>query len=114
MSRLQFLWGNSHRMLRTRRFSFKRIIFQTLGFVVTLQAIVVLILQFVSVLRRQQRYQGSFPHLSLEEVNIGKNRVQIYDYGRDLYAHMLQAIDDAHESIYLETYIWKDDVIGKE
>ncbi len=114
MSRLQFLWGNSHRMLRTRRFSFKRIIFQTLGFVVTLQAIVVLILQFVSVLRRQQRYQGSFPHLSLEEVNIGKNRVQIYDYGRDLYAHMLQAIDDAHESIYLETYIWKDDVIGQE
>jgi cardiolipin synthase len=75
---------------------------------------VVLILQFVSVLRRQQRYQGSFPHLSLEEVNIGKNRVQIYDYGRDLYAHMLQAIDDAHESIYLETYIWKDDVIGQE
>jgi cardiolipin synthase len=114
MSRLQFLWGNTYRMLRTRRFSFKRIIFQTLGFVVTLQAIVVLILQFVSVLRRQQRYQGSFPHLSLEEVNIGKNRVQIYDYGRDLYAHMLQAIDDAHESIYLETYIWKDDVIGQE
>jgi cardiolipin synthase A/B len=114
MSRLQFLWGNTHRLLRTRRFSFKRIIFQTLGFVVTLQAIVVLILQFVSVLRRQQRYQGSFPHLSLEEVNIGKNRVQIYDYGRDLYAHMLQAIDDAHESIYLETYIWKDDVIGQE
>jgi cardiolipin synthase A/B len=114
MSRLQYLWGNSHRLLRSRRFSFKRIIFQTLGFVVTLQAIVVLILQFVSVLRRQQRYQGSFPHLSLEEVNIGKNRVQIYDYGRDLYAHMLQAIDDAHESIYLETYIWKDDVIGQE
>jgi cardiolipin synthase len=114
MSRLQFLWGNTYRMLRTRRFSFKRIIFQTLGFVVTLQAIVVLILQFVSVLRRQHRYQGSFPHLSLEEVNIGKNRVQIYDYGRDLYAHMLQAIDDAHESIYLETYIWKDDVIGQE
>jgi len=114
MSRLQFLWGNTYRMLRTRRFSFKRIIFQTLGFVVTLQAIVVLILQFVSVLRRQQRYQGSFPHLSLEEVYIGKNRVQIYDYGRDLYAHMLQAIDDAHESIYLETYIWKDDFIGQE
>ena len=114
MSRLQFLWGNTYRMLRTRRFSFKRIIFQTLGFVVTLQAIVVLILQFVSILRRHQRNQGSFPHLPLEEVYIGKNRVQIYDYGRDLYAHMLQAIDDAHESIYLETYIWKDDVIGQE
>jgi cardiolipin synthase A/B len=114
MSRLQYLWGNTYRLLRIRRFSFKRIILQTLGVVVTLQAIVVLILQFVSVLRRQQRYQGSFPHLSLEEVNIGKNRVQIYDYGHDLYKHMLQAIDDANECIYLETYIWKDDSIGQE
>ena len=114
MSRLQYLWGKTYRLLRSRRFSFKRTILEISGVVVTLQAIVVLILQFVSILRRQQRYQGSFPHLPLEEVNIGKNRVQIYDFGRDLYAHMLQAIDDAHESIYLETYIWKDDFIGQE
>lgn len=114
MPRLQYIWGKIYRLLRSRRFSFKRTILEISGVVVTLQAIVVLILQFVSILRRQQRYQGSFPHLSLEEVNIGKNRVQIYDYGRDLYAHMLQAIDNANESIYLETYIWKDDSIGQE
>ena len=114
MPRLQYIWGKIYRLLRSRRFSFKRTILEISGVVVTLQAIVVLILQFVSILRRQQRYQGSFPHLSLEEVNIGKNHVQIYDYGRDLYAHMLQAIDNANESIYLETYIWKDDSIGQE
>ena len=114
MPRLQYLWGKIYRLLRLRRFSFKRTIIEISGVVVTLQAIVVLILQFVSVLRRHQRYQGSFPHLLLEEVNIGENSVQIYDYGRDLYAHMLQAIDDAQESIYLETYIWKDDSIGQE
>ncbi len=114
MQRLHYLWGEIYRLFRPRRFSIKRIIFEILGFVVTLQAIVALILQFVSILRRHQRYQGSFPHMLLEEVNIGENSVQIYDYGRDLYAHMLQAIDAAQESIYLETYIWKDDYIGYE
>src|SRR5437764_15342656 len=27
---------------------------------------------------------------------------------------MLEAIDAAQESIYLETYIWKDDAVGQE
>src|SRR5271157_3489498 len=114
MQRLQYMWGKIYRFLQPRRFSIKRIILEILGFVVTLQAVVVLVLQFVSVLRRHQRYQSNFPHLLLEEVNIGENSVQIYNYGRDLYAHMLQAIDAAQESIYLETYIWKDDYLGQE
>jgi cardiolipin synthase len=84
------------------------------GFVVALQATVVLILQFVSLLRRQHRHQGSFPHLGVEEVEIGENAVQMYDYGYDLYKSMLDAIDAAQESIYLETYIWKDDPLGRE
>ena len=92
MKRLQYLWGELYRLFRHQRFSLKRIIFETLGVVVLLQTFVVLILQFISVLRRQQRSQGSFPHLRLEEVKIGENRVQIYDFGSDLYAHMLQSI----------------------
>jgi cardiolipin synthase len=114
MQRFQYIWGKIFRLLRPRRFSIKRMILEIFGFVVTLQAIVVLILQFVSVLRRQHRHQGSFPHMRLEEIDIGENIVQIYDYGRDLYAPMLAAIDAAQESIYLETYIWKDDSIGRE
>jgi cardiolipin synthase len=114
MQRLQYVWGKLYRLLQPRRFSIKRILLESLGFVVTLQAVVALVLQFVSVLRRHQRHQGSFPHLLLEEVNIGENSVQIYNYGRDLYTHMLQAIDAAQESIYLETYIWKDDPLGRE
>jgi cardiolipin synthase A/B len=47
-------------------------------------------------------------------VCVGTNRLQIYDYGRDLYDAMLAAIDAARESIYLETYIWKDDAIGQQ
>jgi hypothetical protein len=36
---------------------------------------------------------GSFPHPHLGEVRVGTNRLQIYDYGRDLYDAMLAAID---------------------
>jgi cardiolipin synthase A/B len=114
MPRLQYLWGEIYRLFRPRRFSIKRTILQITGITVMMQAAVVLILQFVSVLRRQHRYQGSFPHMQLEEVNIGKNAVKIYDYGRDLYEDMLTAIDAAQESIYLETYIWKDDPLGRK
>ena len=81
MQRFQYIWGKIFRLLRPRRFSIKRMILEIFGFVVTLQAIVVLILQFVSVLRRHHRYQRSFPHMRLEEVDIGENIVQIYEVG---------------------------------
>ncbi len=108
------IWRKLSPFIRPRRFSIKRILFEIFGLLVTLQAIVVLILQLVSVIRRQNRHQGTFPHISLEEVEIGENTVQIYDYGRDLYESMLSAIDAAQESIYLETYIWKADQLGQE
>jgi cardiolipin synthase A/B len=79
-----------------------------------LEAITVIILQLVSVQRRQKRPENSFPHPSLDEVRAGDNTLQIYDYGRNLYDAMLAAIDAARESIYLETFIWKDDAVGQE
>ena len=54
------------------------------------------------------------PHPDLSEVPLGKNNLQLYDYGSDLYEAMLAAIDAAQESIYLETYIWKGDAVGQE
>jgi cardiolipin synthase A/B len=115
MQRSQYFLNQLNHFLRTRRFSIKRILFEIFGFLVMLQIIVVFILQFVSVIRRQQRrHQRSFPHMRMEEVEIGENTVQIYDYGRDLYESMLSAIDASRESIYLETYIWKDDHFGLE
>ncbi len=46
-------------------------------------------------------------------IRVGKNSLQLYDYGKDLYEAMLAAIDEARESIYLETYIWKGDAVGQ-
>ena len=84
------------------------------GLLVVLEAITVIILQIISVQRRQHQQKGGFPHPSLDEVPVGDNSLHLYDYGRDLYDAMLAAIDAARESIYLETYIWKGDAMGQE
>jgi len=114
MQNMHNIWGKISSSFRPRKFSLKRILFEIIGFLVTLQAVVILTLQVVSIIRRQNRHQESIPHVSLQEIPVGENSVQIYGYGHDLYESMLSAIDAAQESIYLETYIWKDDWIGQK
>jgi cardiolipin synthase A/B len=53
------------------------------------------------------------PHLHLGEVQVGKNALQLYSDGRELYGEMLAAIDGAWESIYLECSLWQDDEVGR-
>src|SRR5437763_10673407 len=103
---------NPLKSLRRRyRFSLLRTLLGATGLMVALQASVVVILQIISAYRKHSRQEGSFPHPYLSEVSLGKNHLQLYDYGRDLYEAMLAAIDAAKESIYLETFIWKDDAV---
>jgi len=97
-----------------RRVSIVRLAQNAIIAVVTLQVITVIVLWLVATLQRRRKHEVSFPHLLLGEVLVGDNYLQLYAYGRDLYAAMLQAIDDAKESIYLETYIWKGDAVGQE
>ncbi len=96
------------------RFSIRRLLLQFFGVMTGLQAFIILILQVVSIRRKRHQPQGAFPHQRLEQVRVGENVVQLYDYGHDLYNDMLAAIDDAKECIYLETYIWKGDEVGQE
>jgi cardiolipin synthase len=114
MQSLKNLWEKISPLIQPRRFSIKRTLLEILGFAITLQAVVVIILEVITLIRRKNRHKDIFPHLSLEEVVIGENSIQIYDYGHDLYKSMLNAIDTAQKSIYLETYIWKDDQVGQE
>ena len=95
-----------------RQLSLRKITLTIFGLVVSLQTITVIILQIVSIQRRSQHH-GGFPHPRLSEVQVGANRIQLYDYGQDLFNAMLAAIDSAKESIYLETYIWKGDAMGQ-
>ena len=114
MTKIQNIWRKISSLIRPRKLSIKRILLSLIGLAISLQAVVVLILEVISLIRRQNRYQETFPHLYPEEVKIGENTVQIYAYGLELYESMLSAIDTAQKSIYLETYIWKDDQIGQE
>jgi cardiolipin synthase A/B len=114
MLSLKYFWEKLNYVHQTRRFSIKRVLFELFGLLILLQTVVIFILQCISVIRRQNRHHKSFPHLNLEAVEIGENTVQIYNFGRDLYNSMIKAIESARESIYLETYIWKDDQLGRE
>src|SRR5579864_577164 len=53
------------------------------------------------------------PRLHPGEVQVGKNALQLYSDGRELYGEMLAAIDGAGESIYLECSLWQDDEVGR-
>ncbi len=101
-------------VLRLRRkLSLRRLLLQLTGIMIGLQVLIVAVLQVISVGRKRHQPQGGFPHKHLDIVQIGKNKVHLFDYGRELYDAMLAAIDAAQESIYLETYIWKGDAVGQ-
>lgn len=84
-----------------------------LAIMVALQGVVAAVLMMIAWLRRRRQPQG-FPHPTFAPVDVGATTVQLYSYGRDLYDAMLAAIDAAQESIYLETYLWKGDAVGRE
>lgn len=79
-----------------------------------LQAITVAALMMVDRQRKRRSAPATFPHNELPEVTLDGSSFQIYVYGRDLYDAMLTAIDEATDSIYMETFIWKDDEAGQE
>jgi cardiolipin synthase len=84
-----------------------------LGALVAVQGVIAVVLMSVAWLRRRRQPQG-FPHPTFPPVSVGDTTLQLYSYGRDLYDAMLAAIDAAQETIYLETYLWKDDAVGQE
>ena len=93
--------------------SLMQIVLRAMGALFGLQLLTIALLQLASKLRRRQQESGGFPHPNLNGIRVGDNNVQLYDYGQYLYDAMLTAIDNAQESIYLETFIWKDDKIGQ-
>jgi cardiolipin synthase len=77
------------------------------------QLLVIGVLSAIDGLRKRYRSQGVVPRVPLPPVGIGDSEVQLYTYGEDLYAAMLHAIAQAREQILFETFIWKDDPVGR-
>ena len=84
-----------------------------LGFF-ALQMLVVSTLVVIDMWRKLYRLQGVLPRTSHPPLAIGRSRVQIYTYGEDLYAAMIEAIRRARERIFFETFIWKNDLVGQQ
>jgi cardiolipin synthase len=99
---------------RYSRVSLLRLVGTIILGVLTLQVLTAAILIVIAALGKRHKHEVSFPHQPFEEVQVGENTHRLYAYGRELYDAMLEAIDAAQESIYIETYIWKDDAVGQE
>jgi cardiolipin synthase len=99
---------------RFSRLSLLRLVGKVILGLLTVQVLTAAVLLVIAALGKRRKHEVSFPHDPFEEVQVGENSLQLYSYGRELYDAMLEAIDAAQESIYLETYIWKDDAVGQE
>ena len=96
-----------------RRPSPARLLLGGLGVLVGLQVIIVAVLTAHATWRKLRARTQTFPYEDLPETLVGENCLQVYGRGRELYDAMLSAIDSAQESIYLETFIWKGDGVGR-
>lgn len=85
----------------------------SLGGIVFLQVVVLAVLMVRSRLRKGRVPPDGFPFIHPAEVKVDHTRVQLYTEGTKLFEDMLEAIHQARESIFLETYIWKGDVLGE-
>src|SRR5699024_2790590 len=68
----------------------------------------------VSLRKRREPAEGGFPRTDPKAVGVAGSDLTVYTYGEDLFAAMLEAIRGAREFIFFETYIWKDDDVGRE
>ncbi len=79
------------------------------------QAVLVGVLVAMAELRkRRQGPKEGFPWEDLPEVELESgDRLKLYTYGVELYESMLEEIERAEESIYVGTFIWKGDEVGR-
>jgi len=100
------------RLPRHRRRLIMRLVMAGLALLVLLQVATIAVLTVVDRQRRRRHPPAHFPHHELPAIAERDNAFEVFTYGRDLYDAMLAAIDSAQDTIYIETYIWKDDAAG--
>jgi cardiolipin synthase len=98
---------------RRSRPSLKKVIARGLGGLVLAQTAVLAVVGMIAAQKRKAQPQG-FPHADLPPAQVGENHLQLYSHGRELFDAMFAAIDAAQESVYLETFILKDDAVGRD
>jgi cardiolipin synthase len=98
---------------RTPRLSWRRVALWLGGALLVAQAIVLGIIGVIAELRKRRAPPAGFPHDRRLISEVDRNDMRVYTYGQDLYNAMLAAIDEAQETIFFETFIWKGDKLGQ-
>jgi cardiolipin synthase A/B len=81
-----------------------------------LQAVIVGVLVAMAEFRKRRRGpREGFPWQEQPEIELesGEDRLKIYAYGVNLYAAMLEEIERAQREIFVGTFIWKGDEVGR-
>jgi cardiolipin synthase len=93
----------------------RRILLRLFLALTALQAAIVAVLVTMAQLRkRRQGPQGGFPWEDQPEVALeGGDRLKLFPYGVQLYDTMLEDIRAAKKNIYVGTFIWKGDEVGR-
>ena len=77
-------------------------------------AIVGVLVTMAQLRKRREGPQGGFPWEDQPEISLeGGDRLKLYPYGVQLYDAMLDDIRNARKSIYVGTFIWKGDEVGR-
>lgn len=92
----------------------RRLLIQGVLGMLAAQLLVVGALTAADARRKRRRPRGPASRLRPPPVAVGDSTVQLYTEGQALYAEMLQAIEQARERVCFETFIWKDDAIGRQ
>ena len=107
---LRSRWLDTHRL----DYALLGLLRRGIRWFVAVQLSVIGALLAIDVWRKRFRPQGSFPRSRPSPVLIAGTEVQLYTYGEDLYATMLEAIEHARERVLFETFIWKADTTGHQ
>lgn len=83
------------------------------GLFVASQAVTIGALGVVDSYRKRGRHTVRFPSAEPRPIEADNGEVTLFTKGRDLYGAMLASIEAATDTIYFETYIWKDDRVGR-
>ncbi len=57
--------------------------------------------------------QPGFPTLPPVDTQVSKDTITTYTEGKTLYRDMIDAIDEATDTVFFETYVWRSDSAGR-
>ncbi|MGH3086123.1 MAG: phospholipase D-like domain-containing protein [Rubrobacteraceae bacterium] len=78
-------------------------------------ALVAILVAMAQIRKRREGPREGFPWEEQPEVELesGGDWIQLYPYGVNLYEAMLEEIENAESHVYVGTFIWKGDEVGR-